>query len=73
MVGALRQVISLLTNRFIKYSKCETVLDSEILQKMLDLNKRVYNFDYTDKILRQVYKINKQNEPLIEQIIENFD
>ena len=40
---------------------------------MLDLNKRVYNFDYTDKILRQVYKINKQNEPLIEQIIENFD
>lgn len=32
---------------------------------MLDLNKKVLNFDYTDRILRAVYKIDQQNEPLI--------
>jgi hypothetical protein len=73
VVGALRQIIAMLTNRFLKYSDCETIQDSIILQKMLDLNKKVLNFDYTDRILRAVYKIDKQNEPLIKQIIENFD
>ena len=33
----------------------------------------MYNFDFTDKILRAIYRIDQRNEPLIKQIISNFN
>jgi hypothetical protein len=53
VTGALRQIVSMLSNRYLKYEKQNV----EILHDILEVNKKVYNFDFTDKILRAIYRI----------------
>lgn len=43
----------MLSNRYLKYPKQNV----EILHDILEVNKKVYNFDFTDKILRAIYRI----------------
>ena len=59
----------MLSNRYLKYEKQNV----DILHDILEVNKKVYNFDFTDKILRAIYRIDQRNEPLIKQIISNFN
>lgn len=40
---------------------------------MLEVNKKLFNFDFTDRLLRQIHLINQSNELLINDIIENFE
>lgn len=39
----------------------------------MEVNKKLLNYDFTDKILRQIYLINQSNESLINEIIKNFE
>jgi tRNA A37 N6-isopentenylltransferase MiaA len=59
----------MLSNRYLKQEQQNV----QTLHDILEVNKKVSNFDFTDKILRAIYRIDQRNEPLIKQIIENFN
>ena len=40
---------------------------------MLEVNKNLFNFEFTDRILRSIHLINQSNESLINDIIKNFE
>lgn len=50
--GALRQIVSMLTNRFLKLLKSHVLDDYEILYQILNINKKLHNYEFTDRILR---------------------
>jgi len=56
--GALRHIVAMLTKRFLNSYVRKTEDEYNVLQHMLLVNKKLYNYDFTDKILRQIYKIN---------------
>ena len=72
--GALRHITSMLTSRLVKNFRAKTsIKEANILHKMLETNQNIGNYEHTDKILRLIYKIDNQDEKLIQEILKYFD
>ena len=63
----------MLTKRFLKLLKTHNIEDYSILNKILDINKKLHNYEFTDRILRSIYKADKLNKSLIKVIMQNLD
>ena len=63
----------MLTNRFLKLLKGHAIEDHEILYQILNINKKLHNYEFTDRILRSIYRTDKFNKSLIKEIMQNLD
>ena len=63
----------MLTNRFLKHLKSHSIQDYEILNQILNINKKLHNYEFTDRILRSIYRADKLNKSLIKVIMQNLD
>ena len=50
--GALRHIVSMLTNRFLKLMKDQPLENNQVLHRILNINKKIHNYEFTDRILR---------------------
>jgi hypothetical protein len=73
VLGALRHIVSMLSRRFLRASSRRTEYEHGVLKKMLEVNKCLFSYDFTDRILRSIHLINQSNESLINEIIKNFE
>ena len=73
VLGALRHIASMLSRKFLSASRRRTEFEHGVLKKMLEVNKRLLNYDFTDKILRQIHQINQSKESLLNEIIKNYE
>jgi len=66
--GALRHIVANLTTQYLKHAETQV----PILKNLLEANKKLLNYEYTDRILRLVHK-GGSNQSLIMDIINNFE
>lgn len=54
-------------------SKQMKLAQKDLMASILECNKKLLNFRFTDKVLRTLYKIEQSDQAFIQTIFENFD
>ena len=71
--GALKHIMSMLTIRFLKHkSQAKTGTSVEILRNIMNINKKLFNYKFTDQVLRTIYSLSPKDSNLISEILSNF-
>lgn len=73
MVGALRNIVSMLTKEFLRTSELQNLRDKLVLRNFLKANLVLQNYAFTDRLLRGLSSIDSNHENLLRDIINNFD